>query len=220
MILQYAVEKFDCRIHGFCCMTNHIHLVIQTGEISLSRIMQNISIRYTKWINFTRSRTGHLFQGRYKALLLDADEYLLELIRYVHLNPVRAGIVAVPEEHPWSGHHAYLGTITLPWLTTDWVLSQFSGNIKKARAGYRSFVSDGLNETRKVASSVMIHLPNRYLRKRLSNGVEDTLCPSYLPWYAELTASPKSNTTALLVSNLSNRCAATIRIGEGLREIW
>jgi len=149
LILQYAVEKFGCRIHGFCFMTNHIHLIMQTGEIPLSRIMQNISIRYTKWINFTRSRTGHLFQGRYKALLLDADEYLLELIRYVHLNPVRAGIVAVPEERPWSGHHAYLGTITLPWLTTDWVLSQFSGNIKKARARYRSFVSDGLNETRR-----------------------------------------------------------------------
>jgi len=92
---------------------------MQAGEIPLSRIMQNISICYTKWINFTRSRTGHLFQGRYKALLLDADEYLLELIRYVHLNPVRAGIVPVPEEHPWSGHHAYLGAITLPWLTTD-----------------------------------------------------------------------------------------------------
>ena len=149
LILQYAVEKFGCRIHGFCFMKNHIHLVMQAGEISLSRIMQNISIRYTKWINFTRSRTGHLFQGRYKALLLDADEYLLELIRYVHLNPVRAGIVAVPEEHPWSGHHANPGTITLPWLTTDWVLSQFSGKIKKARAGYRSFVSDGLNETRR-----------------------------------------------------------------------
>lgn len=149
LILQYAVEKFGCRIHGFCFMTNHIHIVMQTGEIPLSRIMQNISIRYTKWINFTRSRTGHLFQGRYKALLLDADEYLLELVRYVHLNPVRAGMVAVPEEHPWSGHHAYLGTITLPWLATDWVLSQFSCTIKKARAGYRSFVLDGLKETRR-----------------------------------------------------------------------
>lgn len=109
----------------------------------------NISLRYTKWINFTRSRTGHLFQGRYKALLLDADEYLLELVRYVHLNPVRAGVVATPEEYPWSGHHAYLGTITLPWLTTDWVLSQFSGTMKEARKGYSSFVSDGLREERR-----------------------------------------------------------------------
>ncbi|MDD2338294.1 MAG: transposase [Geobacteraceae bacterium] len=93
LILQHAVEKFRCRIHGFCFMTNPIHIVMQTGEIPLSRIMQNISIRYTKWINFTRSRTGHLFQGRDKAFPLDADEYLHELIRYVHLNPVRVEIV-------------------------------------------------------------------------------------------------------------------------------
>jgi REP element-mobilizing transposase RayT len=149
LILQHAVEKFDCRIHGFCFMTNHVHIVMQTGAIPLSRIMQNISLRYTKWINITRSRTGHLFQGRYNALLLDADEYLLELVRYVHLNPVRAGVVAVPEEYPWSGHHAFLGTFTLPWLTTDWVLSQFSGTIKEARKGYSSFVSDGLREKRR-----------------------------------------------------------------------
>ena len=67
LILQYAVEKLGCRIHGFCLMTNHIHLVMQVGDIPLSRIMQNISLRYTNWINFTRSRAGHVFQGRYKA---------------------------------------------------------------------------------------------------------------------------------------------------------
>lgn len=94
LILQYAVETFGCRIHAFCLMNNHIHLVIQVAEISLSRIMQNVSLRFTKWINYTQSRTGHLFQGRYKALLIDAETYLLELVRYVHLNPVRAGIVS------------------------------------------------------------------------------------------------------------------------------
>jgi putative transposase len=150
LILQHVVEKFDCRIHGFCFMTNHVHIVIQAGVVPLSRIMQNVSLRYTKWINFTRSRTGHLFQGRYKAILIDADDYLLELVRYVHLNPVRAGVAALPEEYPWSGHHAYLGTITLPWLTTDWVLSHFSGNNKKARKGYASFVTDGLREERRI----------------------------------------------------------------------
>jgi len=149
LILQHAVEKFDCRIHGFCFMTNHVHLVMQAGAAPLSRIMQNISLRYTKWINFSRSRTGHLFQGRYKAILIDVDDYLLELVRYVHLNPVRAGITAMPEEHPWSGHHAYVGTVTLPWLTTDWVLTHFSSNIKKARKGYSSFISDGLREEKR-----------------------------------------------------------------------
>jgi REP element-mobilizing transposase RayT len=99
LFLQSVVEKFDCRVHGFCLMTNHIHLIIQTGELSLSHIMQSLSLRYTKWINYTQARTGHVFQGRYKALLLDADTYLQELVRYVHLNPVRAGIATSPDEY-------------------------------------------------------------------------------------------------------------------------
>jgi REP element-mobilizing transposase RayT len=73
LILQYAVEKFGCRIHAACLMTNHIHLVMQVGEMPLSRIMQNVSLRYTKWVNSTQGRTGHVFQERYKALLIDAD---------------------------------------------------------------------------------------------------------------------------------------------------
>jgi len=150
LILQYVVEKFGCRIHCFCFMTNHIHLVIQTGDVSLSRIMQNISLRYTKWINFTQSRTGHLFQGRYKALLLDADSYLLELVRYIHLNPVRADMCVTPEEYPWSSHHAYLGKEKLPWLMSDVVLSLFSSHTPNALKGYASFVSDGINEKKRA----------------------------------------------------------------------
>lgn len=148
LILQYVVERFGCRVHGFCFMTNHVHLVFQTSNIPLSRIMQNLSLRFTKWINFTQARTGHVFQGRYKALLLDADTYLLELVRYVHLNPVRAGMVASPDEYPWSGHHGYIGRELLPWLTTDWVLSLFSDDVQNARKGYEAFVADGSGEAR------------------------------------------------------------------------
>ena len=149
LIIQYVVEKFDCRIHAFCCMTNHLHLILQTGDVSLSRIMQNLSLRYTKWINYTQSRTGHVFQGRYKALLLDADTYLLELVRYIHLNPVRAGMSASPDDYQWSGHRAYLGKEVLPWLTTDWILSMFSPDTQNARNGYASFVAAGIGETRR-----------------------------------------------------------------------
>ena len=112
--------------------------------------MQSLSLRYTKWINYTQSRTGHVFQGRYKALLLDADIYLMELVRYVHLNPVRAKMVISPDDYPWSGHHGYLGKEVLPWLTTDWVLSIFSTDIQKARKGYADFVADGIREERRV----------------------------------------------------------------------
>ena len=147
--LQYVVEKYGCRVHGFCLMTNHIHIAIQIGNIPLSQIMQNLSLRYTKWINHAQSRTGHLFQGRYKALLLDADAYLMEIVRYIHLNPVRAGMVPLPEAYPWSGHHGYLGKEVLPWLTTDLVLSMFSPNIQKARSAYATFVADGIGEGRR-----------------------------------------------------------------------
>ena len=124
-------------------MSNHVHVAIQVGAIPLSRIIQNLSFRHTRWINWRQSRSGHLFQGRYKAVLVDADAYLLELTRYIHLNPVRAGIVKEPEDYPWSGHRAYLGREVIPWLTTDWVLSQFSKRVGSARRAYERFIRDG-----------------------------------------------------------------------------
>lgn len=146
LLLQEGIERYGHRIHAFCLMTNHIHLAIQVGEVSLSRIMQNLTFRYTRWINWRQKRSGHLFQGRFKAVLVDADSYLLELTRYIHLNPVRAKMVQTPEEYPWSGHRAYLGIETIPWLTTDWVLSQFARKSEKARIEYREFVEEGKKE--------------------------------------------------------------------------
>ncbi len=144
LLLQEGMERFGHRLHAFCLMTNHVHLAIQITEISLSRILQNLSFRYTRWINWRQGRTGHLFQGRYKAVLIDADTYLQELTRYIHLNPVRAGMVRKPEKYPWSGHRAYLGLETIPWLTTDWVLSQFSEKVSVARRAYMKFVQEGM----------------------------------------------------------------------------
>ncbi len=143
LLLQEGIERYGHLIHAFCLMTNHVHLAIQVGDIALPRIIQNISFRYTRWVNWRGGRTGHLFQGRYKAVLVDADSYLLELTRYIHLNPVRSGIVREPESYTWSGHRAYLGLETIPWLTTDWVLSMFSSNVKRARRAYGKFVEEG-----------------------------------------------------------------------------
>jgi putative transposase len=143
LLIQEGTERYDHRIHAFCLMSNHIHLAIQVGKVSLSRIMQNITFRYTKWVNWRQQRSGHLFQGRYKAVLVDADSYLLELTRYIHLNPVRAQMVQAPEDYRWSGHRAYLGRETIPWLTTDWVLSLFNHEKGKAQIGYRDFVKQG-----------------------------------------------------------------------------
>jgi len=127
-------------------MTNHVHMALQSGEVPLSRPMQNLGFRYTAWINRRFGRAGHLFQGRFKAVLIDADSYLLELVRYIHLNPVRAGMVSKPEDYPWSSHNAYCGGMPLPWLTTEWVWSQFSTKKKQAINAYGKFVAAGMTE--------------------------------------------------------------------------
>jgi hypothetical protein len=108
--------------------------------------MQNLAFRYTRWLNTQQIRSGHLFQGRYKAILVDADNYLLQLIRYIHLNPVRAGLVNDPVNSPWSSHRAYLGREELPWLSRDWVLSYFAKRATTVRQRYAAFVQAGKGE--------------------------------------------------------------------------
>ena len=140
VLLQYGIERYGFRLHGYCLMTNHLHLVIQVGEIPLSRIMQNLSLRYTKWINWSQNRSGHLFHGRYKAVMVEADNYLAQLVAYLHLNPARAGICENPLDYPWSSFRAYLGLEQASWLTTEPILSQFSPRLKRARELFREFV--------------------------------------------------------------------------------
>jgi len=138
------VARFGYRIHAFCLMTNHVHLAIQVDHIPLSKIMQNLSFRYTRWFNRRQQRIGHLFQGRYKAVLVERDAYLLELVRYIHLNPLRAGMVRDMMKYKWSGHLTYAGLDRLPWLTTDDVLGQLADDAAQARKRYLTFVQDGV----------------------------------------------------------------------------
>jgi len=145
-LLGEGVGRYGYRVHGFCCMSNHIHLALQVGDLPLARGMQNLAFRYTRWINRRRKKMGHLFQGRYKAILVDRDAYLVELVRYIHLNPVRAGLVKDPAAYRWSGHGAYLGREDLSWMTTDWVLGQFGGRAGEARGRYARFIREGLGE--------------------------------------------------------------------------
>lgn len=148
-IIQKSCERFRHRFLAFCLMTNHIHLAVQVGEIPLSRIMQNVSLRYTQWFNWRHKRTGHVFQGRYKAIMVDADAYALELVAYIHLNPVRARISDRPENHRWSSHRAYLGKESLSWLETGSILSQFSKNVRKSRTMFAEFVRERVAEGRR-----------------------------------------------------------------------
>ena len=129
--------------YAYCLMGNHYHLLIETPEANLVRGMRRLNGVYTQAFNRRRKKPGHVFQGRYKSILVDKENYLLELCRYIVLNPVRANRVKEPEEWSWSSYGATAGTATTPkWLAVEEVLSFFSGS----RSNYRRFVSEGIAE--------------------------------------------------------------------------
>jgi len=146
LLLQEGVERYGHIIHSFCFMSNHVHFLIQVGDISLSKVMQNVSFRYTRYINKTYSRIGHLFQGRFKSILLAEEGYFTRLIRYIHLNPVRAGLVKKPEEYMWGSHRCFLGMNCITWVKIDIGLQQFSHKIVDARKAFQAYVLKGIDE--------------------------------------------------------------------------
>ena len=145
-LLALVVKRFHWLCHGYCLLGNHYHLLIETLESNLSRGMKQLNGIYTQKFNNKYKRVGHLFQGRYKAILVEKESYLLELSRYIVLNPVRAGIVSQLGEWPWSNYCAIIGKVKKPeFLIIDWILSQFSLDKKKAIEEYKQFVISGYN---------------------------------------------------------------------------
>jgi putative transposase len=143
--LDKVVDRFGWVCHGYCLMVNHFHLLLETPAANLSRGMQLLNGTYTQGFNRCHKRVGHVLQGRFKGILVEKESQLLELARYVVLNPVRAGVVRHPREFPWSSYRATAGEdVPAHFLTTEWILSQFDGNLKRARAAYRRFVMEGL----------------------------------------------------------------------------
>lgn len=139
--LETASSRFSIRIHTYCLMTNHYHLLVETPEANLSRAIQWINVSYAVYFNVKRQRRGHLFQGRFKSLLVEADEYLKHLSRYIHLNPVRAKTVESASDYPWSSYPFFIGLLKMPqWLSEDWLLSQFGKNLREAKINYKAFV--------------------------------------------------------------------------------
>ena len=126
-LLGKVCERFNWCCHAWCLMTNHYHLVIETRDANLAKGVRHLNGVYTQTFNRKHGRVGHVFQGRYEAILVDKDTYLLEVVRYVLLNPVRAGIVTTAGQYPWSSYRAMIDKIGAPgWLAKDWVLSQFA----------------------------------------------------------------------------------------------
>lgn len=144
-MLGQVCERFNWRCHGFCQMTNHYHVVVETVEGNLSQGMRQLNGVYTQYVNRTHHRVGHVFQGRYKAVMVEKNSHLLELARYVVLNPVRAGMVATADQWPWSSYGAFVGAASAPpWLEVDWVLGQFGVDRARAVMQFVDFVRAGV----------------------------------------------------------------------------
>lgn len=147
-VLGEVIGRFEWHCHAYCLMTNHYHLLIETTKANLSRGMRQLNGVYTQRFNRHHDRVGHVFQGRFKAIVVERDHYLLELCRYVVLNPVRARLVKDPKDYPWSSYRATAGLEpALSFLTTDWVLAQFGERKGQTQRAYRDFVQAGIGQT-------------------------------------------------------------------------
>jgi len=145
-VLSMVGERFNWFCHAYCLMENHYHLLIETPDGNLSKGMRELNGGYTQGFNQRYRRVGHLFQGRYKAIIVEKDSHLLSLCRYVVLNPVRAGLRERPEQWRWSSYRATIGLVRRPsFLSIDWILSQFGGMRGAAMEKYRRFVMEGID---------------------------------------------------------------------------
>lgn len=145
--LARMVEQYQVICHAWVLMDNHYHLLIETPSSNLSQAIRHLNGVYTQGFNRRHRRVGHLFQGRFKAILVEKETYLLELCRYVVLNPVRAGMVKHPKAWPWSSYRATVGVEPAPsWLTVNWLLGQFGSQRSRAKAAYRHYVEEGITQ--------------------------------------------------------------------------
>lgn len=177
-ILNEIVDRFKIEIHAFCLMSNHYHLLVKTPYANLSRAMRHLNGVYTQRYNRTSRRDGPLFRGRYKAILVDSDSYLLQVSRYIHLNPVAANICENAVGYRWSSYPSYENKkLSISWLSTSFILNQAS-NINK-RESYIAFVNQGVdNETKRFYSKK--HLPSIYGEKKFIQTHLQTLKKSYM----------------------------------------
>lgn len=160
-LLSKGVCKYHIRLYAYCVMVNHYHLLIQTLENNLSEFMHYLGSSYATYI-VRNGWIGHVFAGRYKSICVDSEEYLLTLSRYIHLNPVEAGIVIRPEEYFWSSYPAYVcEDEEPPWIFTEWLIDHLGTELLEARARYKEFVESGIEDLpaypkeRIVAQSIM-----------------------------------------------------------------
>ncbi len=140
-IVAEAMDEYGTRLHAYCWMTNHIHALVQVANAPLGKFILHVASRYARKFQTRLETTGHLFERRYHAVLVDADRYQLTLLRYIHMNPVRAGLVSDPARHPWSSHLDYLGMRHRDWVHTSFSLRMLSVDAANARSAYSRLMS-------------------------------------------------------------------------------
>jgi putative transposase len=177
--LKEAQDKHHCLLHAYVLMTNHYHLLIETPEGNLGRVMHFINASYTNHFNRKHQRSGHLFQGRYKAILVDKDNYLLQLSLYLHLNPVRAGVVSRPEAYPYSSYSSFIAGKEDNLVSRDLIWGMISPDPKDAPKQYRRFVESVMDEEvenpLKSTFGGVILGGQRFVKEALARLKEETL---------------------------------------------
>jgi REP-associated tyrosine transposase len=146
-IVRSVMSSCGAQVHAYCYMPNHIHLLIQVDDTPLSRIMLLIASQYARRIQARLETTGHFFERRYHAVVVDTDAYLVTLLCYIHHNPVRACLVRSPDDYRWSSHHAYLGTRVEPWITTEFALRMLDSDRARALAAYETLMARPLERS-------------------------------------------------------------------------
>lgn len=145
-------ESTGLEVLAWAVLPNHLHLLVRTGQRPLGSVMRRLLTGYAGTFNRRHKRHGHLFQNRYKSIVVEEEPYLMELVRYIHLNPIRAGLVddlKALDRYPWCGHSAVMGRIPRPWQAVNVVLGQFARTLREARRRYRNFVAEGARQGRR-----------------------------------------------------------------------
>jgi REP element-mobilizing transposase RayT len=215
-IVADVLARFDARIHAYCWMTNHLHALLQIAEPPLAKIMQRIAMRYSRHRHVVLRTTGHLFERRYKARVVNVDAYFLALLRYIHLNPVKAGIVTDPAAYPWSSHRAYLGRERVPWLSIDFGLSLFAADRAQARDAYQRFLALPTDDAdvepepdRKGGARILA--TDQYVT-RIDAPVYQPRCQLTLEQLAQCICTDRGVAIELVRSRSSQRMLTTIRL--------
>ena len=220
VILGKAAQRFRWSVTAWVLMSNHYHLVVQTPEPNLSRGMHWLNSTYAGWFNRRHARCGHLFQGRFKSFLIEKETYLREVVRYVVLNPVRAGIVALPELYSWSSYRASARIDRAEvWLDTDTLLGLFDRDVDAARHSYADFVKAKLNSPKTLCEQAIngMYLGSAAWAKRMRNVVESKVRSTDHPKAFRAVGRPNIHQIISAVARLSHESASALRAARGGR---